>query len=92
MVEVRYAHEIGWDTVPAELTAKSEHLKMIIFMRAILNGDYHDDVAKFLFLIRDLGVVIRARHRHFYGHPHHPLIAFSPSCIFITVCEKFAPR
>ena len=27
MVEVRYAHEIGWDTVSAELTAKSEHLK-----------------------------------------------------------------
>jgi len=26
MVEVRYAHEIGWDTVSAELTAKSEHL------------------------------------------------------------------
>ena len=53
MVEVRYAHEIGWDTVPAELTAKSEHLKMIIFilkmiifMRAILNGDYHDDIGE----------------------------------------------
>ena len=47
MVEVRYAHEIGWDNVPAELTAKSEHLKMIIFMRAILNGDYHDDIGEF---------------------------------------------
>ena len=46
MVEVRYAHEIGWDTVPAELTAKSKHLKMIIFMRAILNGDYHDDIGE----------------------------------------------
>ena len=77
MVEVRYAHEIGWDTVPAELTAKSEHLKMKIFMRAILNH---------------LGVVIRARHRHFCGHPHHPLIAFPPSLVIITACEKFAPR
>ena len=46
MVEVRYAHEIGWDTVPAELTAKSEHLKMVIFMRAILNGDYYDDIGE----------------------------------------------
>ena len=44
MVEVRYAHEIGWDNVPAELTAKSEHLKMTIFSMAILNGDYHDDI------------------------------------------------
>ena len=32
MVEVRYAHKIGGDTVPAELAAKSEHLKMIIFI------------------------------------------------------------
>ena len=47
MVEVRYAHEIGWANVPAELTAKSEHLKMIIFMRAILNGDYRDDIGEF---------------------------------------------
>ena len=46
MVEVRYAHEIGGDTVPAELTAKSEHLKMIIFMTAILIGDYHDDIGE----------------------------------------------
>ena len=45
MVEVRYAHEIGRDTVSAELTAKSEHLTMRIFMRAILNGNYHDDIA-----------------------------------------------
>ena len=44
MVDVRYAHEVGGDTVPAELTAKSEHLKMTIFSMAILNSDYHDDI------------------------------------------------
>ena len=49
-------------------------------------------LAKFLIMIRDLGVVIRARYRHFCGHPHHPLIAFPPPWIFKTVCEKFAPR